>query len=331
MSDTRLEGRKILITGPAGQIAFPMARELARRNEVWGIARFSDPDSRREVEAAGIRTLTIDLARPDFSQLPRDFTHLLHLAAQISGDDYHGAIQVNAEGTGLLLSHCRGVESALVMSTVSVYKPHPDPWHLFHEDDPLGDIMLPFAPAYSVSKISEEAVARFCAREFGIPTTIARMGASYGPRGGLPVFSLQALAAGKPVSTRWDPCPYSPIHDDDMLAHVRPLLEAASVPATIVNWAGDEAVSLQEMVAYGANLLGVEPRIEVNEVRGASIGSAVDPARRLEITGPCRVSWRDGLGRVAEELYPDRAKTDRVQPDRAKTAVPSQKPSRTQS
>lgn len=306
MSDAILEGRKILITGPAGQIAFPMARELARRNEVWGIARFSDPASRQEVEDAGIRTLAIDLARPDFSELPRDFTHLLHLAATIAGDDYDGAIRVNAEGTGLLLSHCRSVEAALVMSTVSVYKPHPDPWHAFHEDDPLGDIMLPFAPSYSVSKIAQEAVARFCARELSIPITIARMGAAYGPRGGLPVFCMQALAAGEPVATRWDPCPYSPIHDDDMLAHVGPLVEAASIPATIVNWAGDEAASIQEMVAYGAELLGVEPRIDVSEVPGASIGSVADPARRKAITGPCRVSWREGLRRVLEELYPDR-------------------------
>jgi nucleoside-diphosphate-sugar epimerase len=308
MSGAMLEGRKILVTGPAGQIAFPMARELARCNEVWGIARFSDSGSRQEVEQAGIRTLAVDLGKPDFSELPRDFTHLLHLAATIQGDDYDGAIRVNAEGTGLLLSHCRDVEAALVMSTVSVYKPHPDPWHLFHEDDPLGDIMLPFAPAYSVSKIAEEAVARFCAREFGIPITLARMGASYGPRGGLPVFALQALATGKPVVTRWDPCPYNPIHDDDMLAQVAPLLEAASVPATIVNWAGDEAVSIQDIVAYGAGLLGIEPRIEVTEVPGASIGSAVDPARRKAITGPCRVPWRDGIRRVLEELYPDRVR-----------------------
>ena len=136
MSAAMLEGRKILITGPAGQIAFPMARALARRNEVWGIARFSDPASRKEVEEAGIRTLAIDLGRPDFAELPRDFTHLLHLAAAIQGDDYDGAIRTNAEGTGLLLSHCRGVEAALVMSTVSVYKPHPDPWHLLPRGRP---------------------------------------------------------------------------------------------------------------------------------------------------------------------------------------------------
>jgi len=301
-----IEGRKILVTGPAGQIAFPLARELARCNEVWGVARFSDETRRRECEDAGIRTLRVDLADPDFSELPRDFTHLLHLAATISGDDYDRAIRVNAEGTGLLLSHCRAVEAALVMSTVSVYKPHPDPWHPFREDDPLGDILLPAMPTYSIAKIAQEAVARFCAREFNIPVTIARMGASYGPRGGLPVLVARAVAENRPVVTRWDPCPYNVIHDDDMLAHVGPLLAAASVPATIVNWAGDEMISVQDIAAYAGDLLGVEPVIEVRPVPGASLGSGVHNGKRLAITGPCKVDWRDGIRRSLAANYPGR-------------------------
>jgi Nucleoside-diphosphate-sugar epimerases len=305
-ASTGLTGRKILVTGPAGQIAFPMARALARENEVWGIARFSDPGPRREVEEAGIRTMAIDLADPDFSGLPRDFTHLLHLAATISGDDYDSAISTNAEGTGLLLSHCRGVEAALIMSTVSVYKPHPDPCHAYTETDPLGDAMLPGMATYSIAKIAQEAVARYCAREFGIPVTLARMGASYGPRGGLPTYVARAVAEGRTWTTRSAPCPYNPIHDDDMLAHIAPLLQAASVPATIVNWAGDEMVSVQDMAAYAGELLGVTPKVEIAEAPGSQPGSGVDSARRQSITGPCRVSWRDGLRRVITELWPDR-------------------------
>jgi nucleoside-diphosphate-sugar epimerase len=311
-----LEGRKILVTGPAGQIAFPMARALARCNDVWGIARFGDEAQQRACEGAGIRTLRIDLADPDFSDLPRDFTHLLHLAATIGGDDYDGAIGVNAEGTGLLLSHCRTVEAALVMSTVSVYKPHPDPWHPFREGDPLGDIMLPSMPTYSIAKIAQEAVARFCSREFGIPVTIARMGASYGPRGGLPIFVARAVAAGQPVVTRWDPCPYNPIHDDDMLAHVGPLLAAASTPATIVNWGGDEMVSVQDIAAFAGDLLGVKPTIEIKEVPGASRGSGVHKDKRLAITGPCRVDWRDGIRRALTQLYPERIASVPAHPER---------------
>jgi nucleoside-diphosphate-sugar epimerase len=192
------------------------------------------------------------------------------------------------------------------MSTLTVYKPHPDPWHAFREDDPIGDQMLPDRLPYSIAKIAEEAVARYCARSFGLPTTIARMGAAYGERGGLPVWHLQAVAAGEPVRTRWDPIPYSPIHDDDIAAQLEPLLGAAGVPATIVNWAGDEAVSVQEWSAYFGELLGVEPRVLVEPAPGASVGSVGDPAKRLAITGPCRVGWREGLRRVAQRCYPDR-------------------------
>lgn len=301
-----LKGEKILITGPGGRIAFPLTRHLAQHNEVWGIARFSDPAQRAEVEALGVRTLRVDLEQPDFSELPRDFTKLVHIAVAFEPTDYDRAIQINGEGTGLLLSHCRNVSAALVMSTVSVYKPHPDPWHAFREDDPLGDIIAHFSPTYSVSKIAEEAVARFCAREFGIPITIARMNSAYGPRGGLPVLHMEAIAEGRPVVTRWDPTPYSPIHDDDIAAQLEPLLAAASTPATIVNWGGDEAVSVQEWSAYAGELLGVKPVVNVEVIPGASLGAVADSTKRRSITGPCKVSWKEGFRRTLAELYPDR-------------------------
>ena len=192
------------------------------------------------------------------------------------------------------------------MSTVTVYKPHPDPWHAFREDDPLGDAGLPSPRPYSIVKIAEEAVARYCAREFGIPMTIARMGSAYGDRGGLPLWHLQALAEGRPVVARWDPLPYSPIHYDDINAQVEALLDAATVPATIVNWAGDVAVSVQEWSAYFAELLGVEAELQVDVVPGASVGSVADHTKRTSITGPCAVDWRDGFRAMAAHHYPDR-------------------------
>ena len=64
--------------------------------------------------------------------------------------------------------------------------------------------------------------------------------------------------------------PYSPIHDDDICAQLEPLLDAASVPATIVNWGGDEPVSVQEYSAYFGELLGVDAEVVVEEIPGAS-------------------------------------------------------------
>ena len=72
-----LHGEKILVTGPAGRVAFPLAARLAADNEVWGIARFGAAGERERVEAAGIRTRRVDLAAPEWGDLPTDFTLVL--------------------------------------------------------------------------------------------------------------------------------------------------------------------------------------------------------------------------------------------------------------
>jgi nucleoside-diphosphate-sugar epimerase len=295
-----LNGQKILITGPAGRIAFGIAASLAKNNEVWGIARFSDAAQRKEVEALGVKTRSIDLANPDFSDLPQDFTHLFHLAVAYEDTDYDLALRVNAEGTGLLLAHCRKVKAALVMSAVAVHKPHPDPWYAYAEADPLGDAFHKF-PTYSVSKIAQEAVARYCARQFDIPVTIARMNVAYGARGGLPSMHLKSILAGEPVVAGYDPQPYSPIHDDDIAEQIEPLVAAAAVPAMIVNWCGDDVVSVQQWTAYMGELLGMPVRISVREADGAARGGAANPAKRRALTGPCKVTWGRGFRRIVSK------------------------------
>jgi len=43
MEGNLLDGEKILVTGVTGKIAFPIARALAGRNDVWGAARLRNP------------------------------------------------------------------------------------------------------------------------------------------------------------------------------------------------------------------------------------------------------------------------------------------------
>ena len=301
-----LSDQKILITGPAGQIAQPMAEYLARDNEVWGIARFSGADSRERVEALGVTTRAVDLASGDFGDLPDDFDYLVHMAAYMApGEDYDQALRVNAEGTGLLLQHCRKARAALVASTFSVYEPKSDPTHAYVETDVLGDSIAAHARTYSISKLGQEAVARTMARLLELPTTIARINCTYGPNGGLPAYHLDWMLAGQPIQMRGPgPIYYSPIHQDDMNAQVEPLLAAASVPATIVNWAGDKAVTAEEWIAYLGELRGVEPRIEYLPNPSQSCGVVSENTRRLSITGPCRVEWRDGFRQMADVRHP---------------------------
>ena len=52
---------------------------------------------------------------------------------------------------------------------------------------------------------------------------------------------------------------------------------------------------MQEYSAFFGRLMGVEARVEVNEIPGASRGSVGDHTKRLSITGPCRVVRRHVL------------------------------------
>ena len=107
-----LSDEKILITGPAGRIAFGIAQSLVGDNEVWGIARFGDPTTREAVESIGVTTRTADIGAGQFGDLPTDFTYLLHIAADFSATDYERSLTVNAEGTGFVLEHCRAAKAA---------------------------------------------------------------------------------------------------------------------------------------------------------------------------------------------------------------------------
>jgi nucleoside-diphosphate-sugar epimerase len=300
-----LSGKKILVTGAAGQIGLPLAASLAEHNEVWGVARFSQEGSRARLEALGVRAHPCDLAAGDLSGIPTDFDHVAHLAVLTQELDYDVAIRTNAEATGFLLEHVRSAQSVLVMSTASVYKPNPDPTHLFTETDALGEGAPLTQPTYSVSKIAEEAVARFCARAFDLPVIIARMNAAYGPNGGLPVHHLDAVVAGQPVVVRNDPAPYNPIYQDDINGQVESLLAAATVPATIVNWSGDETVTVQEWCAYVGQLVGKEPQLSLVPQPGTLVGLPADTTRRRSITGPGTVGWQDGMRRALEARHPD--------------------------
>jgi nucleoside-diphosphate-sugar epimerase len=304
-----LSGRKILITGASGMVAAPIAESLARDNEVWGLARYADPAARARVAAAGVIPLQADLARADLSAVPGDFDYVLHFAhTRLGPGDFVPAIEVNAVGAGHVLAHCRKARAALVVSSSAVYSPHPDPYHLFREEEDIGQGRTPWAPTSAVSKVSLEAVARFCAEAFELPTVIARLNTVYGPRGGMPVMDMDAIAAGRSAAWFADPYPHSPIHADDMCAQIEPLLDAASRPATLVNWCGDEVVTQREWCEQAAAWLGKQARIEITPVPGTPSGGAHDPTRRRALTGPCKLEFRRSLTDLLRARYPQEAR-----------------------
>jgi UDP-glucuronate 4-epimerase len=74
------------------------------------------------------------------------------------------------------------------------------------------------------------------------------------------------------------------------------------VPATVVNWAGEDAVSIEDWCAYLGGLIGREPTFEPTD---RTIGSVtVDLTRMHALVGHAKVPWGEGFARMVAARQP---------------------------
>ena len=291
-----LRDARILVTGATGQVALPVALGLAADNDVIALARFKDAALRERLEAAGVQCISVDLAQGVFDGVPSDVDYVCNFAV-VKSNKWEVDLAGNAESAGLLMSHCRDARAFLHCSSTGVYEAADGSPQ--RETDPLGDNHRVMMPTYSISKIAAEAVVRTTCRLLGVPTTIARLNVPYGDGGGWPAFHLALMQAGHAVPVHPNgPSRYNPIHEDDIIATLPGMLEAASVPATIVNWGGDEETSIEGWCEYMAELVGVEVRFDVTT--NTIGGIPTENTKRLALVGPTAVGWKDGFRRMVE-------------------------------
>jgi UDP-glucuronate 4-epimerase len=293
-----LDNEKILITGATGKIAFPIARALAKRNEVWGAARFSDPTGRTKLEAAGIRPLPLDMSQGDFSAVPQDFTYIFHAAVDPGLGDWLACVQTNAHNSGRLMAHCRPAKGFVYCSTGSVYR---------YQGKPLSEADAPGAPLranYSFSKIAGEAVCRWISEHFALPLTIIRICSTYGPQGGAPVDRLEMMLQRKPIRLHPDrPNNYNPIYEDDYVDLGIRALEVAATPPVLVNWAGSETVSAEDYCTYMGQLIGIEPIFEYTPEAHTPLWP--DVTYMHKVLGRTKIPWREGFRRMIKARHPE--------------------------
>ena len=304
-----ISGKKILITGVTGLIARPIALAMAMDNEVWGLSLFGESEAvaQAELETAGVRCIAWNMATDPFpADVPADITHVLHTAMLRETESYDAAVEVNGIACARLMERFCDAEAFFFISSTAIYK-HLDPQHHHKETDPLGGGLI-FIPAYQVSKIAAEAVVRSLAQLYDLPTVIIRPGICYGPGswGGVPVLFLNKMLKGEPIELPPEGNTYCmPIHVDDIARFAPAMFESASVPATIINMAGDEAVKDTDYIDYISEITG----ISVEYLRGEYYRDnyLTDNSRRENIAGKCEIHWKQGIADTIRAHFPDMA------------------------
>jgi nucleoside-diphosphate-sugar epimerase len=292
------KGRRVLVTGASGLVAFPVAVELAKSNEVYAVARFTDPKQKRMVEDAGARAIAFDLANPDLSALPKAVDIVINYAVlPFTNKDHY---EVNAGAVGRLARRYRDCEAFVQGSTGSLYQYQGE--RPLREDDPYG--LHSSAEPYAASKIAMEFLLKHLSEDYEMPTTLVRIFSFYGPRGGGVTQRIDQVARGEPVSIY----PgvrnvHTPLYEDDYVEKTIAAAGIAKVGAEIINVGGTEAVTTQEYCEMAGEMLGKKP-IFVENSKAWPIWA--DTTKMVNLLGPNKVSVREGVRRSVESAQSQR-------------------------
>ena len=183
-----MNGEKILVVGATGQVALPSGPVAGQRERGLGHRPLQRPGGpgiargrRRAVRGRRPgRPRTVGTASG--FHLRAEFGH--RQVGQVDrGPRRLGRIGGLFDGA---LPQRQGLPALLVDRRVRAGVRHA----VFAEDHPLGDnhriwaSSMPVMQTYSIGKIAAEAVARFGARRWNLPTTIARLAVPTGTTGG---------------------------------------------------------------------------------------------------------------------------------------------------
>jgi CDP-paratose 2-epimerase len=353
---TAADSRPILVTGGAGFIGSNIAHALAGQGHgviVYdALSRPGVEDNLRWLQDSHPGLITPVIAdirdEDELARAARDVKAAFHMAAQVavttSLADPREDFEINLRGTINLLDILRLRSDAVPIVFASTNKVYGD---LADIDFNLeGDRYVPadravaahgigearpldFHTPYGCSKGAADQYVLDYARSFDLPAAVLRMSCIYGLRqmgtedqGWVAHFLIRALE-GKPITLYGDG------------RQVRDILDVSNaVDAYLKLWSGidrhkgrafnlgggpDNAVSLRELLAYMAELLGHEIDVGFSDWRAGDQRYFVADTRaaRAALGLSPAVPWRQGVAKLADWLREARGLQTAPVPERA--------------
>jgi nucleoside-diphosphate-sugar epimerase len=252
----RLDG-DLLILGVAGKVGptlAMMAKRAAPHKRVVGVARFSDPDVKRRLEAAGVETIACDLLdREAVARLPQ-LPNVVFMAGKkfgtVGGEPFTWAM--NAVVPAYVGERFRGTRF-VAFSTLCVYPFWPVSGPGAVPDDtpltPLGE--------YANSCLARERVFQYFSAKTASPGRLARLNYAIDCRYGVVHDVASWVLHGTPIDIRTGVA--NCIWQGDAISHILRSLLHTHVPATAINIGTPQTTNIRSLALRLGELLGRAP------------------------------------------------------------------------
>ena len=258
----RLDGDLMIlgVGGKVGPTLARMARRAAPEKRVIGVARFSDPKIKHQLEEYGIETITADLLDRSAVQALPHVESIVYMAGKKFGTagcepDTWAMNAVVPAHVGVILGHTRFVafSTLCVYSFAEVNGPGSAP--ATHPPEPLGE--------YSNSCVARERIFQYYSRQSDSPGRLARLNYAIDLRYGvlqdvaLKVLNRQSIDIRTGVA--------NVIWQGDATAQILRCLLHGRVPATAINIGAERPAEIRYVAQRFGEIFGVEPIFEGEE------------------------------------------------------------------
>lgn len=307
-----LSGKRVLVTGGAGQIGTHMTAVLAADNEVVSVddcskgrrewvpdhpnVEFHEVDLTDEAAVADVVTADLDL--------------VVHLAAlsDVNRGDHRTVFEANNQMTYNLLERMAdvGVDRFAFASTSAVYGEAPRPTPEDHA--PLEPIST-----YGACKLAEEALLSVYAHSHGFQVWAFRFANVVGPHQRntvVPDFIEKLLEDPETLTILGDGRQEKAyIHVSDTVDGMRHVLAEADDAFNLYNLGTETTIPVTRIADIVSDVVGVDPDYEFTGGERGWMGDI--PRMRLDIEQAMGLGWTpalesaDAVRRAAEELLPE--------------------------
>ncbi len=270
-----LEG-DIVVLGVAGKVGpslARMAKRAAPHKRVIGVARFSEPGLREQLEGWGIETIRCDLLDAAAVAALPEAANVIYMAGKKFGtnDDPSFAWAMNTMVPATVAEHYRNAR-IVAFSTLCVYPfgvvAH-NGWDESVQPRPVGD--------YANSCVGRERAFEYGSRKYGTPGRLARLNYAIDLRYGVLHDIATWVRNGEPVKIATGHA--SVIWQGDSNAQILRCLAHATTPTSPINIGGPEQASVRAIAnAFGA-IFGRAPIFEGEEQPTGWINSTYQAQR----------------------------------------------------